>query len=87
MPNFILTAKHDMHIAQGSDIKKGDSFEVYVSKPLNKAFIFNNSEARSSIIRQFSYRDIDLVLNRKEYLMNGGHFQVEERRNVLANHY
>lgn len=87
MPNFILTAKHDMHIAQGTDIRKDDSFEVYVSKPLNKTAIFNNPESRASIIRQLSNKDIDLAANRKEYFLNSGHFQVEERRNVLANHY
>lgn len=87
MPNFILTAKHDMHLAQGNDIKKGDSFEVFVGKPINKTAIFNNPEARASIIRQLSNKDIDLVANRKEYFLNSGHFQVEERRNVLANNY
>ena len=88
MSNFIITAKHDMHLSAGKDIKKGDSFEVFVGKPfLNKSNIFNNSEVRLSIMRQLSNKDIDLVANRKEYFLNNGHFQVEERKNVLANRY
>lgn len=87
MSTFILTAKHDMHIARGNDIKKGDSFEVYIGKPVNKSFIFNNPESRSSIIRQFNNRDIDLMANRKEYFLNNGYFQVEERNNVLAGRF
>lgn len=88
MSTFFLTAKHDMHIAHGNDIKKGDKFEVYVGKPfINSANIFNNPESRASIIRQLSNRDIDLVANRKEYFLSGGHFQVEERRNVIGNHF
>ncbi len=86
MSVFLITAKHDMHIAQGNDIRKGDSFEVYVGKPLNKMNVFNNPESRASIMRQLSNRDIDLVANRKEYFLNNGHFQVEERKNVIANH-
>ncbi len=87
MANFTITAKHDMHLSLGKDIKKGDSFEVFVGKPLSKTAIFTNPEARASIIRQLSYKDIDLVNNRKEFFLNGGHFQVEERKNVLANHF
>ncbi len=85
MANFIITAKHDMHLSLGKDIKKGDSFDVFISKPLNSTSIFNNPEARSSIIRQLSNKDIDLVACRKEYFLNNGHFQVEERKNVLSN--
>ena len=85
MSMFVLTAKHDMHIANGQDIKKGESFDIHIGKSLNKNSIFNNPETRSSIIRQLSNRDIDLVENRKEFFLSSGHFQVEERRNVLAN--
>ena len=87
MPNFMITAKHDMHLSLGNDIKKGDSFEVFVGKPLNKSLIFTNPEARSSIIRQLSNKDIDLAACRKEYFLSNGHFQVEERRNILANNH
>lgn len=87
MSVFTIIAKHDMHIAHGSDIKKGDSFDVFVGKPINGSHIFNNPETRASIIRQLSTRDIDLTANRKEYFLNSGHFQVEERKNVLANHF
>ena len=88
MSLFLLTAKHDLHIAPGKDIKRGDSFEVFVDKPyLNKDTIFNNSDTRQSIIRQLSNRDIDLVSNRKEYFLNAGYFKVEERKNILANHF
>ncbi len=87
MSIYLLTAKHDMHLAQGNDIKKGDTFEVFVGKPLNKSVIFNNPETRASIIRQLSNKDVDLVANRKEYFLNSGHFHVEERKNVIANHY
>lgn len=88
MSQFLLTAKHDLHISSGNDIKKGDSFEVFVGKPyINKNNIFNNTESRASIIRQLSSRDIDLVANRKEYFLNGGYFQVEERRNVISHHF
>lgn len=84
MSTFLLTAKHDMHIAHGNDIKKGDTFEVYIGKDLSKNTLLNNPEVRSSVIRQLSNRDIDLVANRKEYFLSHGHFQVEERRNVLS---
>lgn len=87
MSNFIITAKHNMILSQGKEIKKGDSFEVFVGKPLSKTFIFTNPEARSSIIRQLSNKDIDLVACRKEYFLNNGHFQVEERKNILANNH
>lgn len=87
MPTFLLTAKHDMFITRGNEIKKGESFEVHIGKPISGSFIFNNPESRSSIIRQLSNHDIDLVANRKEYFLNSGHFQVEERRNVLTNRF
>lgn len=84
MSTFLLTAKHDMLISRGNEIKKGESFEVHIGKPINGSHIFNNPETRSSIIRQLQNRDIDLVANRKEYFLNSGHFQIEERRNVLT---
>ena len=75
-------------MTHGSDIKKGDSFEVHINKPFaNKSNIFNNPETRSSIMRQLSNYDIDLAANRKEFFLNGGYFQVQERNNVIANHY
>lgn len=88
MSNFIITAKHDMFLSAGKEIKKGDSFEVFVGKPfINKTNLFNNSEVRSSIIRQLSNKDLDLVANRKEYFLSNGHFQVEERKNILTNNH
>lgn len=87
MSTFLLTAKHDMFIASGNEIKKGETFEVHVGKNIGGAHIFNNPETRASIIRQLSNRDIDLVANRKEYFLNSGHFQVEERKNVFSNHF
>ena len=88
MSNFIITAKHDMFLSLGKEIKKGDSFDVFVSKPfVNKATLFNSPEVRSSVIRQMSNKDIDLVACRKEYFLNNGHFQVEERKNVLVNNH
>lgn len=87
MSVFLLTAKHDMLISRGNEIKKGESFEVHIGKPINGAYIFNNPETRASIIRQLSNRDIDLVANRKEYFLSAGHFQVEERKNVLSNRF
>lgn len=86
MSVFVLTAKHDMYLAQSNDIKRGDSFEVFVGKSINGANLLNNPEARMSIMRQLANRDIDLVANRKEFFLNNGHFQVEERKNVLANY-
>ena len=87
MSIFLLTAKHDMLISRGNEIKKGESFEVHIGKPMSGAHIFNNSETRASIIRQLSNRDIDLVANRKEYFLNSGHFQIEERKNVFSNNF
>ena len=87
MSTFLLTAKHDMLIARGNEIKRGESFEVHIGKPISGAHIFNNPETRSSIIRQLSNHDIDLVANRKEYFLNSGHFQIEERRNVLSGNF
>lgn len=88
MSVFLLTAKHDLHISSGNDIKKGDSFEVFIGKPyINKNNIFNNPESRSNIIHQLNNRNIDLVTNRKEFFLNGGCFQVEERKNVISNHF
>ena len=86
MSVFILTAKHDMHIAQGNDIKRGDSFEVFVGKSISEVNLLNNPDARMSIIRQLANHDINLTVNRKEFFLNNGHFQVEKRKNVLANH-
>lgn len=87
MSNFILTAKHNMLISPGNEIKKGESFDVHIGKSIGGSQIFNNPETRASIIRQLSNRDIDLVNNRKEYFLNSGYFQVEERKNVLSNHF
>lgn len=87
MSTFLLTAKHDMLISRGNEIKKGESFEIHIGKPISGSHIFNNPETRASIIRQLSNRDIDLVANRKEYFLNSGHFHIEERKNVLSNHF
>ena len=87
MSVFVLTAKHDMHLAQGNDIKRGDSFEVFVGRSINGVNLLNNPEARMSIMRQLANRDIDLVANRKEFFLNNGHFHVEERKNVLTNYH
>lgn len=87
MSTFLITAKHNMLIARGNEIKKGESFEVHIGKTINGTHIFNNPETRSSIIRQLRNHDIDLEANRKEYFLDCGHFQVEERRNVLSSHF
>lgn len=87
MSTFLLTAKHDMHISSGHDIRRGEAFEVHIGKTVSKFDVFSNPESRSSIIRQLANRDIDLVAHRKEFFLNSGHFQVEERRNVIANHF
>lgn len=87
MSTFLLTAKHDMFISRGNEIRKGESFEVHVGKKISSTFVLNNPETRSSIIRQLSNRDIDLVANRKEYFLSNGHFDVKERTNVLANRF
>lgn len=86
MATFLLTAKTDMFLNQGNVITKGSVFEVNVSKfGVNESNVLMNPESRASIMRQLAYKDIDLVANRKEYFLNRGYFQVEERRNVLAN--
>mgnify|MGYP000090703290 CR=1 FL=1 len=86
MATFLLTAKSNMFLSQGNVITKGSIFEVNVNKfDVNKSNVLINSESRASIMRQLANKDIDLVANRKEYFLNRGYFQVEERRNVLAN--
>lgn len=86
MATFLLTAKSNMFLSQGNVITKGSIFEVNVNKfDVNESNVLINSESRASIMRQLAYKDIDLVANRKEYFLNRGYFQVEERRNVLAN--
>lgn len=86
MATFLLTAKSNMFLNQGNMITKGSVFEVNVNKfGINESNALLNSESRTSIMRQLAYKDVDLVANRKEYFLNRGYFQVEERRNVLAN--
>lgn len=86
MATFLLTAKSNMLLSQGNVITKGSIFEVNVNKfDVNESNVLINSESRASIMRQLANKDIDLVANRKEYFLNRGYFQVEERRNVLAN--
>ena len=86
MATFLLTAKTNMFLNQGNIITKGSVFEVNVNKfGVNESNVLMNSESRASIMRQLVYKDVDLVANRKEYFLNRGYFQVEERRNVLAN--
>lgn len=75
-----------MFLNQGNVITKGSVFEVNVNKfGINESNVLLNFESRTSIMRQLAYKDVDLVANRKEYFLNRGYFQVEERHNVLAN--
>jgi len=86
MATFLLTAKSNMFLEQGNVITKGSVFEVNVNKfGINESNVLLNSESRASIMRQLAYKDVDLVANRKEYFLNRGYFQVEERHNVLTN--
>ena len=86
MATFLLTAKSNMFLNQGNVITKDSVFEVKVNKfGVNESNVLLNSESRASIMRQLAYRDVDLVANRKEFFLNRGYFQVEERRNVLTN--
>ena len=86
MATFLLTAKSNMFIEQGNVITKGSVFEVNVNKfGINESNVLLNSESRASIMRQLANKDVDLAANRKEYFLNRSYFQVEERRNVLAN--
>ena len=86
MATFLLTAKSNMFIEQGNVITKGSVFEVNVNKfGINESNVLLNSESRASIMRQLANKDVDLAANRKEYFRNRSSFQVEERRNVLAN--
>ena len=86
MATFLLTAKSNMFLNQGTVITKGSVFEVNVNKfGVNESNVLLNSQSRASIMRQLAYRDVDLVANRKEFFLNRGYFQVEERRNVLTN--
>jgi ribosomal protein S8E len=86
MATFLLTAKNNMFLNQGNIITKGSVFEVNVNRfGINESNLFLNPESRSSIMRQLANRDVDLVANRKEYFLNRGYFQVEQRHNVLEN--
>lgn len=88
MATFLLTAAQNMFLSQGNIITKGSTFEVNVNKiGLNESNVLLNSESRASIMRQLAAKDVDLVSTRKEYFLNRGYFQVEERHNVLANRY
>jgi ribosomal protein S8E len=86
MATFLLTATNNMFLNQGNIITKGSVFEVNVNRfGINESNLFLNPESRSSIMRQLANRDVDLVANRKEYFLNRGYFQVEQRHNVLEN--
>ena len=86
MATFLLTAKSNMFLNKGNMITKGSVFEVNLNNfGINESNVLLNSESRISIMRQLANKDVDLVANRKEYFLNRGYFQVEERRNVLAN--
>ena len=86
MATFLLTAKSNMFLDQGNIITKGSTFEVNVNKfGINESNALINPESRASIMRQLSYKDGDLASARKEYLLNRGYFQVEERHNALTN--
>ncbi len=87
MSTFLLTAKHNMFIAPGNEIKKGESFEVHVGRPMSPHNVFNTPETRQSIIRQLAARDIDLTANRKEFFLSTGNFDVKERTNELASRF
>ena len=86
MAIFLLTDKQNMFLNQGNIITKGSTFEVNVNKiGITDSNVLLNSECRASIMRQLTNKDVDLVINRKEYFLNRGYFQVEERRNILTN--
>ena len=86
MATFVLTAKSNMFLEQGNIITKGSTFEVNVNKfGINESNALINPESRASIMRQLSYKDVDLAAARKEYFLNRGYFQVEERHNALTN--
>lgn len=85
MATFLLTAKNNMFLDQGNVITKGSVFEVNVNRfGVNESNLLLSPENRASIMRQLANRDVDLASNRKEYFLNRGYFQVQERKNVLS---
>lgn len=84
MATFLLTAKSNMFLNQDNVITKGSVFEVNINKfGVNDSNLLLSPENRVSIMRQLANRDVDLISNRKEYFLNRGYFQVQERKNVL----
>ncbi|MBQ0030623.1 MAG: hypothetical protein KBT32_09325 [Bacteroidales bacterium] len=86
MPNFVLIAKQNLYLDSGKVVTKGTPYEVSVSKKeVNANNVLLYKDTRESIMRQLSFKDVDLVSTRKEYYLNRAHFQVQERKNVLTN--
>lgn len=86
MGTFLLTAKQNLYLDAGTVVTKETTFEVNVNKfGANENNVLLYKDSRESIMRQLSYKDVDLVSTRKEYYLNRANFQVQERKNVLTN--
>lgn len=84
MGTFILTARSDMFLSPDCIIKKGSEFEINSFDPVaNSVNLFNNPEQRMNIMSQFAAQGLDFRAKRKEFMMNGGYWDILERPNRL----
>ena len=61
MPEFILTARHDINRANGFHIAKG--MELQITIPLcglNPSSLFGNSRCRNQLLEQFRIKGINI---------------------------
>ena len=72
MAAFELTARHQIYLGAGNQIKKGERLTLNIHtmgvQPYN---LFNNPDSRRQAIQQFSVNGIDV--RSREYLLNSAH--------------
>ena len=76
MAAFELTARHQIYLGAGNQIKKGERLTLNIHtmgvQPYN---LFNNPDSRRQAIQQFSVNGIDV--RSREYLLNSGHWDIK----------